>query len=62
MKTEKKHYTEVEGLLTWPADEPHLIGGLCKGCNTYFFPKFFGFHKPGCPQGPVEDGAPQQKG
>ena len=55
MKTEKKQYAEAEGLFTWPADEPHLIGGLCKGCNTYFFPKFSEFHKPGCPQGPVEE-------
>ena len=45
MKTEKKQYAEAEGLFTWPADEPHLIGGLCKGCDTYFFPKFSEFHK-----------------
>ncbi len=55
MKIEKKQRTEVERLFTWPADEPHLVGGLCKGCNTYFFPKFSEFHKPGCPQGPVKE-------
>jgi len=55
MKIEKKQRTEVERLFTWPADEPHLIGGLCKGCNTYFFPKFSEFHEPGCPQGPVKE-------
>jgi len=55
MKAEKKQYAEVEGLFTWPANEPHLIGGLCKGCNTCFFPKFSEFHKPGCSQGPVEE-------
>ncbi len=35
--------------------KPHLIGSLRKGCSTYFFPKFSEFHKPGCPQGPVEE-------
>ena len=55
MKTEKKQYAEAQGLFTWPADEPHLIGSLRKGCSTYFFPKFSEFHKPGCPQGPVEE-------
>lgn len=55
MGTEKKQYAEVEGLFTWPAHEPHLIGARCKGCDTYFFPKFAQFHKPGCPQGPVEE-------
>ena len=55
MKTEKKQYAEAEGLFTWPADEPHLIGSLRKGCSTYFFPKFSEFHRPSCPQGPVEE-------
>ena len=62
MKAEKRQYAEVEGLFTWPADEPHLIGARCKGCNTYFFPKFAQFHKPGCPQGPIEEVLLSRKG
>lgn len=52
---EKKQVPAVEGLFTWPADEPCLIGSKCKSCGTYFFPKFATFHKPGCEQGPVEE-------
>ena len=52
---EKKQVPAVEGLFTWPSDEPHLIGAKCKGCGTYFFPKFSQFHKPGCEGGPVEE-------
>jgi uncharacterized OB-fold protein len=27
-----------EGLFTWPADEPRLIGSRCRGCRTVTFP------------------------
>ena len=27
-----------EGLFTWPADEPRLIGSRCQGCGTITFP------------------------
>jgi len=28
--------------------QPQLIGGRCKVCNTYYFPKSFVRHKPDC--------------
>ncbi len=52
--TEKKQYPAEEGLFTWPADEPCLIGGRCKSCGTYFFPKYYVIHKPGCKERQVE--------
>ena len=52
---QKKQYPVVEGLFTYPSEEPHLIGGRCKTCGTYFFPKFVTFHKVGCERGPVEE-------
>jgi len=54
-KSEKKQIPAVEGLFTWPSDEPRLIGGRCESCGMYFFPKFFPFHKPGCQQGQVKE-------
>ena len=52
---EKRQYPIEEGLFTWPSDEPCLIGGRCKSCGTYFFPKFCTLHKPGCQQREVEE-------
>jgi uncharacterized OB-fold protein len=45
---EKKQYPAEEGLFTWPSDQPQLIGGKCKACNTYYFPKAYVRHKPDC--------------
>lgn len=45
----------MEGLFTWPSTEPRLIGGRCKSCGTYYFPKFFTRHKPGCKERQVEE-------
>ena len=28
----------AEGLFTWPADEPRLIGSRCNDCGTHVFP------------------------
>ena len=35
----------VEGLFTWPADEPRLLGGRCGTCGTTTFPR-----QNGCPR------------
>ena len=52
---EKKRIPAVEGLFTWPSDEPHLIGGKCKSCGSHFFPKFYVVHQPSCKQREVEE-------
>ncbi len=44
----EKQCPAEEGLFTWPSDEPQLIGGRCKSCNTYFFPKYYVRHHPDC--------------
>ena len=44
-----------EGFFTWPADEPKLIGGRCKSCGRYFFPKGYPLHKIGCRNQDVEE-------
>jgi uncharacterized protein len=46
--TEKKQYPAEEGLFTWPSEQPQLIAGRCKTCNTYYFPKTFIRHHPDC--------------
>ena len=45
----------ADGLFTWPAEEPRLIGGECKNCGKYFFPKAYPLHKPGCRKQEVEE-------
>ena len=52
----------ASGLFTWPDDNPSLIGGRCKSCKTYFFPKFAAFHRPGCLSGEVEEVYLNRKG
>jgi uncharacterized OB-fold protein len=53
--SEKKRYPLGEGLFTWPSDEPQLIGGRCKSCGTYFFPKFNVKHDPICKNRQAEE-------
>ena len=45
----------TEGFFTWPADEPRLIGGRCKSCGRYFFPKAYPLHKIGCHKQEIEE-------
>ena len=52
----------VEGLFTYPPDEPHLIAGHCKSCGTYFFPKGRPVHRPGCRERDVEEVLLSNKG
>lgn len=51
----KQQIPVIEGLFTWPSSNPQLMGGKCKSCGTYFFPRFYVVHKPGCKQGELED-------
>lgn len=52
---EVKRVPYQEGLFTWPSDEPQLIAGHCKNCDTYFFPRFNVTHKATCKKREVED-------
>jgi len=45
----------VEGLFTWPSDEPQLIGTKCTSCGNYFFPKKMACSNPDCKEKKVED-------
>lgn len=45
----------IEGLVTWPSEEPRLIAGRCKSCGAYFFPKFVVTHKADCRERVVEE-------
>lgn len=40
----------AEGLFTWPADEPRLIGATCAACGTTVFPR-----RPSCPKCGAQD-------
>lgn len=37
--SDKKKVPIVEGLLTWPSDDPRLIVSRCKKCGAVLFPK-----------------------
>lgn len=54
-RPQKRKIPITEGLFTWSDGEPHLIGGRCKSCGSYFFPKNYVVHKPGCRQWEVEE-------
>jgi len=43
----------VEGLFTWPAEEPRLVGGRCAACGTITFPCQSGC--PRCGAHPLEE-------
>jgi uncharacterized OB-fold protein len=43
----------VEGLFTWPAEEPRLVGGRCTSCGTVTFPRQSGC--PRCGAQPLEE-------
>ena len=43
-KTRKERKPIIEGLFTWPSDDPRLIVSKCKKCNSVAFPK-----RPFCP-------------
>ncbi|RJQ51713.1 MAG: DNA-binding protein [Desulfobacteraceae bacterium] len=51
----KKKVPVVEGFFTWPADQPSLIGGRCKTCGRYFFPKHYPVHRPDCLKEDLEE-------
>ncbi|HWH31508.1 MAG TPA: Zn-ribbon domain-containing OB-fold protein [Egibacteraceae bacterium] len=40
----------AEGLFTWPADEPRLIGAACAACGTTVFPR-----RSSCPKCGAQD-------
>jgi len=62
MSEEKRQIPVLEGFFTWPSDEPRLIGGKCKGCGEYFFPKFVSMHNPDCEFREVEEVLLSRKG
>lgn len=39
MTTTARQEPVTEGLFTWPADEPRLIGSRCTACGAYAFPR-----------------------
>ena len=45
----------IDGLFTWPADKPQLIGTRCLCCGTYFFPKSFSCNNPRCKEKKLEE-------
>lgn len=51
----KKQVPIIEGLFTWPSDEPRLIAARCKSCGTVSFPKFWTIHSPDCKDRKVEE-------
>ena len=52
----KKQIPCLQGWLTMPPEEPHVIGSRCKACGNYFFPKATACQNPRCKEnGPLKD-------
>ena len=61
-KVQKELIPEMEGLFTWPSDEPRLIAGRCKTCGSCYFPYFYETHSPDCTRRDVEEVLLSRKG
>jgi uncharacterized OB-fold protein len=48
MESQKQSIPVIEGLFTWPSDNPQLIGTRCLSCNSYYFPKKQSCNNPNC--------------
>ena len=46
--TTKSKVPRVEGLFTWPSDDPRIIASRCKKCGTVSFPKAPFCQNPDC--------------
>jgi uncharacterized protein len=51
----QKNVPVLEGLFTWPSDNPHLIVTKCSSCNSYYFPKKPTCSNPECVEKKVQD-------
>ncbi len=59
----KKQIPCLEGWLTMPPEEPHIIGSRCKTCGHYFFPRATVCQNPLCKKTqPLEDVRHSRKG
>ena len=47
-QTKQKQIPAVEGLFTWPSEDPRLIVSRCRTCGTVSFPKFAVCRNPHC--------------
>ena len=45
---EKKQIPAVEGVFTWPSEEPRFVGSKCKTCGTVSFPRSSVCRNPMC--------------
>ena len=55
MNADRNQIPVLEGLFSGPAEEPHLLGGRCRGCDSHFFPARAVTHDPTCDRHDVEE-------
>ena len=55
MSNEKKQIAAVEGLFSWPSDDPRLIASRCRSCGSVRFPARSTCHNPYCNKDDVEE-------
>jgi uncharacterized OB-fold protein len=53
--TAKQQSPAIEGLFTWPAENPSLIASKCKSCGALRFPSGTLCHNPYCREKEVEE-------
>ncbi len=44
----KKTVPAIDGLITWPSDDPHLIASKCQACGNIRFPSGKTCNNPSC--------------
>ncbi len=61
--TGAKQVPAVKGWFSWPpSKEPYLIGGRCKVCGDYFFPRVEACGNPQCMSSEIEEVPLSRKG
>jgi uncharacterized OB-fold protein len=51
----KKSIPVIDGLFTWPSDNPQLIGTKCISCNSIYFPNKQSCNNPKCKEKKVQE-------
>jgi uncharacterized OB-fold protein len=62
LNDKKRQVSAVEGLFTWPADDPRLVASRCNSCGSIRFPSYETCHNPGCERTDVKEILLSRKG
>jgi uncharacterized OB-fold protein len=55
LPSKSKNIAVIEGLFSWPSDNPQLIGTRCTSCDSYYFPRKKSCNNPACTEKKIQD-------